>query len=82
MWAVVSQQYTLDHEFFDIDFDNCVLLTNEHIHFNKLIEDDMIFNSKWIADSIARYEAKKRKRVEQQKNFEAKRRIRLAYPFD
>ncbi|OAF69515.1 hypothetical protein A3Q56_02685, partial [Intoshia linei] len=40
IFSVFSRIYRYDHQNFDIDFDNAVLLTNEFICKTELTEDD------------------------------------------
>mgnify|MGYP001068459656 CR=1 FL=1 len=41
LWAIMKGTYRYDRVNFDSDYDNCVLLTNEHIKANNLEESDL-----------------------------------------
>ena len=43
LWKLFRGIYRWDHQHFDFDFDNCVMLTNEHIQRNSLEELDRMF---------------------------------------
>ena len=40
LWKITSSIYRNDKQSFDIDIDNCILLTNEDIRFRKLVKED------------------------------------------
>lgn len=77
-WLIWSKVYTLDHQHFDEDFENCMLLTNQLIRVGALDKDDKIYYRKLLAKYRSdyelgqektklinqRYRARKRKRIE------------------
>ena len=43
IWRITAECYRNSHAVFDVDYDNCVLLTNEHIRLNRLNPSDEQF---------------------------------------
>ena len=43
LWSMFRKPYRFSHEKFDIDFDICAMLTNEHIKANLLLEKYQVF---------------------------------------
>jgi hypothetical protein len=57
--------YRWDHRNFDMDFKNCALLTNEHIHNNQLTELDRKFYLMVTKERTNKKERKNEKRKAQ-----------------
>ena len=82
LWKITSSVYRFSHEYFDIDYDNCVLLTNEHIREHQLVDADaeyyrFIINSRQEKRTrqvhkrqaeLQRYREKKRRLAERYSN--------------
>jgi hypothetical protein len=58
LFAIMRGVYRWDHRNFDMDFENCALLTNEHIQNNQLTELDRKFYLMMAKERI-RQEGKK-----------------------
>ena len=69
--------YHLDHEHFDLDFDNCILLTNEHIQRMNLEEQDLRFFQLFTQDRIETQVAGEMKRKESRRRWTQAKRQRI-----
>ncbi len=78
LWGVVRGLYRYDHKHFDIDFDNCVLLTNEHIRAAGLTVEDLNFLLSRAEAWERLVEAKMKKRHEQVEGYLRRRKERYA----
>jgi hypothetical protein len=65
--------YRWDHRNFDMDFENCALLTNEHIQSNQLTELDRKF---YLMVAKERTD-KNEKRKAQLENFKKRKKMKL-----
>lgn len=77
LWAVLRNVYRWDHSNFDTDFDLAVLLTNEQISHTPLQESDREFYLQVSHSKKLKMEAKKRKRITEQRRYIATKRRRL-----
>ncbi len=79
LWGIFRKVYTLDHDNFDMDFDNCILLTNEDIRNNHpLSEDDRI-----LYQLLTQQRREKReKAIEKRKGQQQKYQYRLKRKLD
>jgi len=86
IWGLLRHAYFLDHISFDIDIDNCLLLTNEHIQFvDELTEEDRQFYRGYVDLRKIKTKARQRKRKESTNRYKRRRtRIRrsLASPLE
>ena len=57
--------YRFSHEKFDMDFDICAMLTNEHIKANLLLEKDQVFYHNLLNLRRSQQEEKQKRRREQ-----------------
>jgi hypothetical protein len=62
LWGLFQRPYKYDYINFDLDSDNCILLTNEHIMRSVLVEADEKFNQQRLEDIKAKYEEVRSKR--------------------
>ena len=62
LWKMFREVYRWSHENFDLDFDICALLTNEHIRNNRLEEIDKNFGIQVMQIKIANQEKREKKR--------------------
>ena len=76
LWKITSSMYN-DQTNFDIDFDNCILLTNEHIRFHKLLDEDKVFYYALLNNQYNEQEEKSRKRKQQVKQYMENKKARL-----
>ena len=78
-WVITRHVYRLDHSRFDMDLDNCILLTNEIIKKQSLVEQDREFLLKSIqARTQQQEEARNKRRASYEKyKLEKKRRLQL-----
>jgi len=77
LFAIMRSVYRWDHRNFGTDFENCALLTNEHIRNNQLTELDQNF---YLMVAKERSECRKRnveKRKAQLKNFKKRKKLKL-----
>lgn len=77
LWAVVRNTYRWDHATFDVDFDICCLLTNEHIKANALEEIDGQFYLQRVVERQQIQEAARKKRQQQQQEYQERKRRRV-----
>jgi hypothetical protein len=70
--------YRWDHRNFDMDFENCALITNEHIHNNQLTELDRKFYLMVAKERTDKKERKNEKRKAQLENFKNRKELKLA----
>jgi hypothetical protein len=78
LWRITRNTYRYEHTNFDIDIDNCILLTNEHIKVNQLEEIDFTFYRKLIQEHKREYEVKQEKRQAQVAKYRINKRRRLS----
>ena len=76
LWKIIRETYRWDHKNFDIDFDNCALLTNEHIKQKDLQEIDKNFALRIAGKRMIDDENNRNKKAEQE-NYRAKKRLRI-----
>ena len=76
-WGIFRKPYRYAHERFDMNFDICVLLTNENIKQNVLQEIDLLFYRNLYSIQRSQQEAKDKKIREQVSQSRAKKRTRL-----
>ena len=69
--------YSWSHENFDVDFDNCCLLTNTHIKNNSLDEIDKNFLIQAVQKKIVLYEDKEKKRKREKEEYKIRKRRKL-----
>ena len=77
LWQIFAQVYRNDHSKFDIDFENCAMLTNEHIRDYQLDDDDLVFFRALHQAKRQDNERKSEKRHRQLGQFQERKRIRL-----
>ena len=77
LWKIVSSVYRNDKTSFDIDANNCILLTNEHIRFYHLLEDDKAFHQALLFSRVTNNTEKDRKRKAQQDRYMEAKKLRL-----
>jgi hypothetical protein len=70
--------YRWDHTNFDMGFENCALLTNEHIQSNQLTELNRKFSLMVAKEKTDKKERKNEKRKAQLENFKKRKKIKLA----
>ena len=74
LWSVVRNIYRWDHRHFDIDFDICALLTNEHIKRRQLETIENRFYTKVTQEKREEIDrAKQKRKLELQKCKEKKK---------
>lgn len=76
LWGCIREIYRWDHDNFDVDFDNCLLLTNEHIKQNQLEEIDRKFHLQVIEDRRMRRERKEQKRKQELELYKQKKKFK------
>jgi hypothetical protein len=77
LFAIMRGVYRWDHRNFDMDFENCALLTNEHIQSNQLAELDRKFYL-MVAKERTDKKEKNEKRKAQLENFKKRKKLKLA----
>lgn len=77
LWKILRGIYRYDHSHFDTDFDNCVLLTNEHIRNHELVEIDRLFYRALISERKRLHEQREEKQKASVSKYREKKR-RLA----
>ena len=77
LWKVFRGIYRWDHKNFDFDFDNCAMLTNEHIKHNSLEELDRRFMQQIFQKRKMEEEKKAEKRKREQEKYK-QRKMKLA----
>ena len=77
LWKITSSVYRNDKNSFNLDIDNCILLTNEHIRLFNLIDDDRLYYQAFIISEKQQKEEKSNKRKIQYENYRAKKREKL-----
>lgn len=83
LWGICRGIYTLDHSHFDMDINNCILLTNEHIRTYQLTVEDRNLFFALLQKKIDEREAKLHKRNRQIHNYQQRKKCRLgAIPSD
>ena len=78
LWSMFRKPYRYSHDKFDMDFDICVLLTNEHIKVNFLQNNDQIFYRNLLNISTLEQEKKKKKKQDQMIASRTRKRQRLS----
>ena len=78
LWKVFRGIYRWDHKNFDVDFDNCAMLTNEHIKCNNLEELDRRFMQQVFQKRKIEEEKKIEKRKREQEKYKEKKKMKLA----
>jgi len=74
LWGILSSTYKYDQDHFDIDFNICALLTNEHIKVNQLEEIDREFYLALLEHrKLATEQKQKRECESHQKCYERKK---------
>lgn len=69
LWATIRNCYRWSHEIFDADFENCALLTNQHIDISTLAQHDMLFYRQLIASRTKAEQLRQQKVQTQKKNY-------------
>jgi len=77
LWGVVGGTYTLDHNSFDMYFNICTLLTNEHIRYHQLEEVDHEFYTQFLVHRRAQQENRRKREREHQVAYHKRKRERL-----
>ena len=77
LWKILRGVYRWSHENFDVDFDNCCLLTNLHIKNNNLEEVDRIFLLQVSQQKIQLHEHKEEKRKESRRAYKLNKKRKL-----
>jgi hypothetical protein len=77
LWTIAREVYRWDHESFDTDFDNCVLLTNEHITKNLPNDEDALFAKKHTQLHKEKLEKQKQKRKAEISGYKKKKKQKL-----
>ena len=80
-FKILRTPYRLDHSLFDLDFDNCLYLTNELIKNNELREEDGVFYKKLISKNLEKKEQERIDRNLRQQKYR-KNRKRKNYDSD
>jgi hypothetical protein len=75
-WGIMQERYRWDHANFDVDFQNCALLTNELIRHNNLAELDSEFYHKYLSARRTKSEERARKRNAQLHTYAANKQAR------
>jgi hypothetical protein len=75
LFAVMRDVYRYDHEKFDMDFENCCLLTNEAILLTALAEEDGKFYRQVLE---SRFEKKQRELKKRKQGYEKYKRVKKA----
>lgn len=76
-WGILGDVYKWDHANFDADYDICCLLTNELIRASHLAQQDHDFYLRIVTMRFGAWEAKQRKRKEQQAHYKHAKLLRL-----
>lgn len=76
LWRITAECYRNSHIVFDLDFDNCALLTNEHIRYNQLNPTDEEFSNFVFATRESKRIERERKRRHEYERYVANRRAR------
>jgi hypothetical protein len=82
LWGVARGKYQWSHRFFDIDIDNCIYLTNEHISKCQLTEVDAEFQSAFIGNRALEAEQSAEQRRQKQRQYSARKKARLSAILD
>ena len=77
LWAIVRGTYHWDHEHFDLDYNICVLLTNENIAKTQLEEADRLFYLQVLEVRKKHQEAISHKRKEQLQSYHQRKKQRI-----
>jgi len=82
LWGILSHKYKWNEANYDKWFATCLSLTNFHVKYNPLRNDDGSFytNIRARLASIGQQQARKRKRT--QERYRERRRIRLSVAFN
>jgi len=93
LWAVVRGTYRFvfllsswyliprcrwDHRNFDLEFDLCVLLTNQHIHNSNMTPEDALFLQQSTQFHLDQAAAREQRRRKSQSEYQARRKCRLS----
>jgi hypothetical protein len=82
LWSLLRKPYPYDHNLFDGDYENMVLLTNEHIRATHPLEDsDQVFYKAFRENQKRQSEEKERKRREQVEGYLSRRKRRYEEAF-
>ena len=79
LWSLFRKPYRHLHEKLDMDFDMCVLLTNEHIKVNLLQNSDQLFYRNLETMTKLEQEKKRKRNQEQVKASRTRKRQRLSF---
>lgn len=77
LWKILRDTYSIDHKNFDQDFDNCGMLTNEHIKCNLLSELDQQFEYQLTQSKIRKFKEKVSKRKLEMENYKKNKLMKL-----
>jgi hypothetical protein len=81
LWSLLRKPYPFSHSYSDVDFENMVLLTNEHIQATTLDEADQTFYRAIWEDRKRIYEEKANKRRDQVASYLTRRKRRYQEAF-
>jgi hypothetical protein len=78
LWSLLRHPYPYDHSKIDTDFENMLLLTNEHIRWTKPLEEhDHIFYCSTLQTRRKKNEEKQKKIKEAKEKYARSKRRRL-----
>lgn len=78
LWSLLRKPYPFSHDWIDLDYENMVLLTNEHIRATHPLEEgDQTRYKAFREERKRRYEARYNRRREQQMEYAARKRRRF-----
>ena len=72
-WGIFKKPYRLSHDLFDMDFDNCLYLTNELLKKRELDQKDREYYRKLRELRKNEFENKKRKQRESFQRYKLKK---------
>ena len=72
-WGIFKKSYRLSLDLLDMDFDNCLFLTNELLKKRVLSEFDRLYYLKLIESRKKSFRGKKRKRKESYDRYREKK---------
>ena len=78
LWAITSDCYTWKRENYDMFFQTCVALTNVHIKFLPLREDDGHDHNRYVNRLLSIGEREKANRTNSVLKYRKKRKLRLS----
>jgi len=82
LFKITDLPYRFDHEHFDEDIDNIILLTNEDIKANELTEEDYEYYVRVVNLNIeARNKRSEKRKLSQEKSKSKRQRIMTQYEY-